>query len=736
MNRTTHHRLVTTVLLYVLALFGTCPGMVLAETQAETQGDNSRAASGFSLEQVRDYAFPDQLVAAKQGEHVVWVKSYRGRNNIWTASAPEFKPRQLTHYTQDDGQEISGLALSDDGRQLIYVRGGESGGNWDETLPINPASSPVATKVEVHGLNLARGKSRLLAEGHGAALSPDGRQVAFIKDDAAWIVPSDGSKQARQLFTTRGTVDELTWSPDSRRMAFVTSRESHAFVGIYQDDATPIVWLAPDAARDQSPVWSPDGRKLAFIRTAGDGGPPKPRLQLQPKPWSIWVADATTGRGSQRWASGEALRDSQLWGNELQWGAQDELLFRSYQDDWQHLYSLPAGGGAAKLLTPGDFMVEHYTLSPDRRYLVYNANTGTQPDDIDRRHLYRVAVDGSQPPQTLTSGTGIETYPALTASGQVLFFSATAQRPPQLAMLADNAIRLLDPQALPPDYPQASQVTPRRVTFKAEDGVTVHAQLFEPPGAGAQRRLPAVVYIHGGPERQMLLGWHYMGYYSNDYAVNQYLASQGYVVLSVNYRLGFGYGHAFNFPANASMLGASEYRDIRAAGRYLQSLPTVDAQRVGVYGGSYGGYLTAMALAHDSALFKVGVDVHGVHDWVTDEYDGRYIRTRYEEPPDAEQSQDVAWRSSPVSAINTWKSPVLFIHGDDDRNVKFSQTVDLVQRLRGTGVQHQTLVLVDETHNIQLHRNALRMNAAVVEFLRRHLEPGAETRREPNTQGR
>jgi len=120
MNRTTHHRLVITALLYVLALFGTSPGMVLAETQA----DNSRAASGFSLEQVRDYAFPDQLIAAKQGEHVVWVKSYRGRNNIWTASAPEFKPRQLTHYTQDDGQEISGLTLSDDGRQLIYVRGG------------------------------------------------------------------------------------------------------------------------------------------------------------------------------------------------------------------------------------------------------------------------------------------------------------------------------------------------------------------------------------------------------------------------------------------------------------------------------------------------------------------------------------------------------------------------------------------------------------------------------------
>lgn len=228
--------------------------------------------------------------------------------------------------------------------------------------------------------------------------------------------------------------------------------------------------------------------------------------------------------------------------------------------------------------------------------------------------------------------------------------------------------------------------------------------------------------MHGGPQRQVLLGWHMMGYYSNDYAINQYLAHRGFVVLSVNYRLGPGYGFEFHFPAKAGQRGASEYQDVKAAGQYLQSLPEVDANRVGLYGGSYGGYLTAMGLAHDSALFKAGVDIHGVHDWVVQfALKDLLTRKQYEMPADAQQALDTGWASSPVSAIGTWKSPVLFITGDDDRNVRVSQTVDLSRRLRGTGVHQETLILVDETHSLHRYENVLKANHATVEFLERFL---------------
>src|SRR5215475_12334837 len=112
----------------------------------------------------------------------------------------------------------------------------------------------------------------------------------------------------------------------------------------------------------------------------------------------------------------------------------------------------------------------------------------------------------------------------------------------------------------------------------------------------------------------MLLGWHYRWEYANDYGANQYLASRGFIVLSVDYRLSVGYGQAFQFPDNTAVRGASEYRDILAAGRYLQSRPDVDPARIGVWGASLGGYLTALALGHNSDVFAAGVDVHGVHD--------------------------------------------------------------------------------------------------------------------------
>jgi dipeptidyl aminopeptidase/acylaminoacyl peptidase len=251
----------------------------------------------------------------------------------------------------------------------------------------------------------------------------------------------------------------------------------------------------------------------------------------------------------------------------------------------------------------------------------------------------------------------------------------------------------------------------------------VHAQLFEAAGSTGGR--PAIVYVHGGPPRQMLLGWHYSDYYSRAYASNQHLVSRGFLVLSVNYRLGIGYGYEFHQPANAGARGASEYLDVKAAAEYLRTLPQVDAARVGIYGGSYGGYLTALALARDSDLFAAGVDIHGVHDFTNrGSGSGSALASamaqanRYEKG-DREKALEVAWQSSPVSSIATWKSPVLLIHGDQDRNVQFGQTVDLVQRLNAAGVRSEEMVIPDDTHHWMRHSNAVRVHEATAAFFER-----------------
>jgi dipeptidyl aminopeptidase/acylaminoacyl peptidase len=250
----------------------------------------------------------------------------------------------------------------------------------------------------------------------------------------------------------------------------------------------------------------------------------------------------------------------------------------------------------------------------------------------------------------------------------------------------------------------------------------LHGQLFLP--RDSKGKVPGIIFTHGGPRRQMMLGFHSMGYYHNAYAMNQYLASRGYAVLSVNYRLGVMYGRAFREATNGIWRGAAEYQDVVAGGQYLQSLAEVDKDKIGLWGGSYGGFLTAMGLARNSDLFKAGVDFHGVHDWSVFLTERPYFGNVALRPPDADAAIKLAWESSPDTYVGTWKSPVLLIHGDDDRNVPFSQTVDLVQRLRAQHVPFEQLIMPDEIHAFLRWKDWVRAYSATAEFFDRTLKSG------------
>ena len=307
----------------------------------------------------------------------------------------------------------------------------------------------------------------------------------------------------------------------------------------------------------------------------------------------------------------------------------------------------------------------------------------------------------------------------------VAFLRSDAQRPPAPAIIpvSGGTVRAIGTGLLPAEFPAARLVTPKLVSFRASDGVEAHGQLFEP--AGGEARKPAIVYIHGGGPRQMLLGWHYRWEYANDYGANQYLASRGFIVLSVDYRLSVGYGQAFQFADNTGARGAAEYRDILAGGRYLQTRADVDPKRIGVWGASLGGYLTALALGRNSDVFAAGVDIHGVHDRLpalNAIQQARAIAGDSITEADLRQALKVAFESSPIAAVPTWKSPVLLIHGDDDRTVDFHQTVDLERRLLEKGVKVETLVLPDDVHDSLLWRNWRTAISAMSQFFERTLQ--------------
>jgi dipeptidyl aminopeptidase/acylaminoacyl peptidase len=367
-------------------------------------------------------------------------------------------------------------------------------------------------------------------------------------------------------------------------------------------------------------------------------------------------------------------------------------------------------------------MCEHIKITADKKSLLFSANTGKEKDDIERRHAVKVSVDKADM-KVLTEGKGLEWTPVQTGDGSAIaYIGATATMPPQPAILklAENQTLLIAKSLLPREFPSANMVIPKQVIFKAADGVEVHADLFEPTGGLAKK--PAIIYVHGGPPRQMLLGWHYSDYYSNAYAANQYLANLGFVVLSVNYRLGIGYGYEFHNAPKGGANGAAEYQDIKAAGEWLQNQTFVDPNKIGIYGGSYGGYLTALALARDSKIFAAGVDIHGVHDFVAGRFTYSNSGDRYEQVPDYDLALKTAWESSPVSSLNTWTSPVLIIHGDDDRNVRFNQSVDLIRRLEKNGVSFETLMIPDDTHHWMKHENAVKVYEAMANFFSRKLK--------------
>jgi len=678
----------------------------------------------FSLEQVMSSPFPSDLVAAPAGGAVAWLQNAQGVRNIWiavpaksgeTGAVDGYVAHQATSYKEDDGIDIGELRWSPDAKFLIYTRGADLENDGTDPNPSSSSAGPSHAIWVVPASGTA--EPTKVAEGTGGEISPRGNVVAYLKEGQVWTAMLDGSQKPEQLIHMKGKAQSLRWSPDGARLAFVSSRTDHSFIVVYNFSEKLVRYLDPSVDRDLAPVWSPDGKRIAFLRIPANTlafafGP-----RREGQPWSIRVADAATGRGTEVWRAKNG-RGSVFRGvvaeDQLLWSAKDQIVFPWESDGWTHLYSVSTGGGEAKLLTAGEFEVEHVAAVPGGREIVYSSNQ----DDIDRRHLWRVRVDDGNP-SPVTKGTGIEWSPVVASDGEtIVLLHSDARWPARAAVLARNGeMRDLVSQTMPADFPAAELVEPRQVIFSASDGLAIHGQLFLPRGVKPGERRPAIVFFHGGSRRQMLLGWHYMGYYHNAYAMNQYLASRGYIVFSVNYRSGIGYGMEFREALNYGATGASEFNDVTGAGLYLRSRPDVDGKRIGLWGGSYGGYLTALGLARASDLFAAGVDLHGVHNWNIEIH---HFVPAYdpEANPDAAR---LALESSPIAAIKTWRSPVLLVQGDDDRNVPFHENVLMAEALRKQGVEVEELVFPDEIHDFLRHESWLRAYHAGADFFDRHL---------------
>lgn len=684
---------------------------VVVSTGAMAAG---HAARPLTIEQIASAPFPYDLTASPVDGTVAWVYNERGARNVWVAHAGphgKYSARQLTPYTADDGNVISNLAWNGDGKTLFYTRGGVW---WNGELAVNPRGLPQGPRAgAIWAVSLNGGAPHRIGDGTMPAPSPRGDVVVFIHGGQPWVGPTSGDAKPAPLFVDRGRVGSLAWSPDGTRLAFVSDRPAHSIVGVYDFASKSIQWIAPGIDYDIDPIWSPDGKRIAFIRTPSDPVVPF-TSDREGTPWEIWVADAATGQGRRIWRAKEGVgsRFRALFNSRdsIFWGAGDRVVFPWEVTGWVRLYSISAAGGEPELLTPGESEVFGAQLSADRTHLVYSSNEG----DLDRRHIWELSVRQGRPRQ-VTRGEGVEDMPVIAVDNRIFALRGEARTPLRPVEATDEDMIDLAPAAIPADSPSKELVVPQLVTFKAADGATIHAQLFIPKGRTAPG--PALLFFHGGPtDRQMFAAWDPFETHSHLYESSQYLANHGYVVLSVNYRGGAGYGFEYREPPRFGAGGASELEDIIGAAKYMQSRSDVDPKRLGVWGGSYGGRMTLLALAEAPQYFAAGASYSGIYDWVTmPEFDVNGAQ------PGNEAAVKLAYDSGPVAHMDKWRAPVLLMLGDADPIVNIQQTTALAAVLRKRKIPVEVLMIPDEVHFLLRESSWNRVFEATRNYFDRHL---------------
>jgi len=654
-----------------------------------------------------DFPIVVDTAAAKTRPAFAWLTRQGSETKVFFAEGPGFQRREVVVRADTDGRAVTGVWLSPDGRRLAF----RTGAPITATSAYNPAGLVPPPQPELWLVETREpGAARRIGVGGSPGFSPDGRLVFRRDGDLRGVRPD---ALADEVLAPGGAAfSQIDWAPDGRSFVFVSPRGAYDYIGRYELGADRIQWLVSGADRLGAPRLSPDGGAVAFLRFPGRTGAAFDATESQPL--AVETVSLSSLARRTLWTSPGKASEPDLVDPDqaLRWTAPDRLAFYSEHDGWGRLYQIARSGGEPRALSDaGCETAESEAVGPGRLLLIDNCA------DHQVRRLSVVDGEGrriwSSPPAEPMVGR------AVAAGGFALYAGGDADNAPLARIIEVNTgRRALAETAADYGYRRAfAAPAPQEVRLTALDGLELSGQLFLPASRGPH---PALVYLHGGPRRQMHAAFHLRAQYAFEYAINRRLAELGFVVLSVNYRSGTGYGRAFREPPLRGWRGAAEYQDVLAARRFLAGRAEVDPARIGIWGGSYGGMLTAQALARNSDLFAAGAAVHGVFDWgFRSSLPGHLNPSRLFGVGEADRA--LATRNSPVGALAGWRSPVLLFSGDQDMNVDVLETVDLAARLKGQGVETRVVLVPGESHDFERRETWGRLWDEQLAFFRRTL---------------
>jgi dipeptidyl aminopeptidase/acylaminoacyl peptidase len=679
--------------------------IVLACVAFIFRGSAPQAADSkrLTIEQLIDIKHPSNPMWSPDGRSVVFLWDRAGVSNIFVADAAAANaPRELPLA----GATLAGAFWSRDGRTLFVSKGGDL---W--RVPIDGGAPSAVWTTEPVESNIAA--------------SPDGSRVAFVRPSAsaAGRARSTDGRDASDLMVRSLTdnseslltrvedrvVGGVGWSPDGKSLVFTSSPKTIRHDQTPQYSGTKIIYTINENVPGEMLVipaaggkptrlgagggfgvrrWL-DARHFLIDRTSADfkrrttllvdiaagepatGAPGPPRADREAKALheeveeKFWSMTGDAGGNAQPSPDGR-------W-----------VAFLSDRDGWDHLYVMPAAGGEAVQITKGKFEAWRPAWSPDSTRIAFDANV---PDHYGTRQIYVATIAGEPSRATIapiTIGRGTNIAPVWSPDGSRLLYQHTdPQNSADLwttaATVGSTPVRLTD--SMPASMDRSQFVEPEMVHYPGPDGQQVPAWLFVPKNLDRSRKHPAIVWIHGDGVNQSYDGWHVQRNYAVYYSFHQYLLQQGYIVIAPDYRGSIGYGRAWREGVYMDV-GGKDAKDAWMAALHLKTLGYVDTERIGVWGLSYGGFFTLIAVTDQPKLFRAAVDVAGVADYAMyyeDPYHGGWTTSRIGTP---EQNPAVYAQASPLAHVDRLERPLLVLHGTSDVNVPYLHSVRLIDEL-------------------------------------------------------